>query len=166
MTKIEKFIYFIAIPIAGSFYLNASHLYSSNFLADKFLPYIISALLLAYLGKQHYLYWDKSFPIRKYISSFNLLILILFIALQAIFLFNIDLQYWYSELTNRSAPFYIFPFIISGYVIPFLVFSHVLADSMDYLKRIIYIGSAYLIIFTCVIFWWVKTGLLDLNIQP
>jgi len=158
--SIEKLFYFLVIPIAGSIYLKASHLYFPDFLADRFLPYIISASLLFYLGRQHHLYWDKSLTISKYLSVFNQFILISFIVLQALFLFSIDLQQWYFGLINRSAPFYIFPFIISGYVVPFLLFSHVLADSIQYSKRILYIGSAYLIIITCFIFWWVKTSLL------
>ena len=160
MNSIEKLFLYLVIPIAGSVYLKVSHLYSSHFLADRFLPYIISASLLIYLGRQHYLYWDSSFPISKYISIFNLFILISFIILQAAFLININLQHWYLGLFNRSTPFYIFPFIISGYVIPFLLFSHVLADSMEYSKRIYYLGSAYLIIITCFIFWLVKMNLL------
>lgn len=160
MISIKKLFYFLVIPTAGSIYLKVSHLYSPNFLADRFLPYIISIALLIYLGRQHYLYWDKSFSISKFLSVFNLLIIISFIILQAIFLISINLQHWYLGLISRSAPFYIFPFIISGYVVPFILFSHVLADSIHYSKRIIYIGSAYLIIITCSIFWWVKISLL------
>jgi len=160
MNSIEKIAYLILIPLLGSLYIKVSHLYSDTFLADRLLPYLISTILIIYFGRKHYIYWDKIYFQKKYLSIPVFFAVVAFLILQAFFLFKIDVPEWYSGLTNRSAPIYIFPYILSGYVVPFLLFSHVAADSLSYSKRIYFISISLLITVICFIFWLVKKGTL------
>jgi len=150
-------IFLGAIPILGSLYLTASHFYSDLYLADRFLPIIIGVGLIIYLTKQHYSYWDKSIIHSEYISRLNIFISIAYSILLTIVLVQIDLNDWYKDFVLQKAIiFYHLPFIFSAYVVPFLLFSHVLADSNDDIKRLKYTASAYLLIIVCFAFWFIK----------
>ncbi len=149
---------FLFVPFC-EMYFAVSQLYlenKENYLPDRLLPVVVTIFLLIYLAKQHYLYWDKSFLNKPYLSIINSTIAISFGVLLLLVLYKADLKIWYMHLSPSASTFYFLPFIISGYVIPLLLFSHIFADSLDIAKRIKYIGSAYLIIIVCFLFWWIR----------
>ena len=149
---------FIFIPVCMMFF-SYLHIYSENkdnYFFDRLLPVVVSLSLLGYLARQHYLYWDNFFFKKPYISKLNGTIAFLFGFLLLIVLYKIDLKLWYAPLVPSASTFFFLPFIISGYALPLLLFSHIFADSLEMSRRIKYIGSAYFIIIVCFLFYWVR----------
>ena len=149
-------LYLIAIPLLSMLYLMLSHFISTNYLYDRFLPIIITMGLFLFLSHQHQKYWDKSIIKSEYISKSSIFISMTYLIILIIILVKISLEDWFSSFVPRGALFYYLPFIISAYVAPFLLFSHVLADSNDSLKRLKYTASAYLFIILCIAFWYIR----------
>lgn len=149
-------LYLIVIPLFAVFYLSLSHSISDKYILDRFLPIIITTGLLLYLSKQHLDYWDKSILKSEHISRISLFISISYLIILIIILATIDLEEWFSSYIPKGALFYYLPFIVSSFVAPFLLFSHVLSDSSDSLKRLKYTASAYLFIILCIAFWYIR----------
>ncbi len=154
-SKLE-FTLLLFIPMLGEIILYVAHYSFKNDAFIRLFPIITSILMLAYLAWQHRYYWYKNLFKKDYFSLINLFFAISYGVVIVYFLSSIDLQRWFLNMTYRTSVFYFLPFILSAYVVPFLLFSHVLADSLDSIKRFRFIGSAHFIMALCFAFWWIR----------
>ena len=154
-SKLEL-VFLLFLPVLGAITLSLSHFYFKIDWFDRIFPIIISLMILVYLAWQHAIQWDKKFFKKPYLSPTNLFFAVTYGLIIVYVLSSLDLRSWYQTMTFRTALFYFLPFILSAYVVPFLLFSHVLADSLDKLKRFHFIGSAHFIMALCLALWWIR----------
>jgi hypothetical protein len=157
---LEKLFLVFLLPFGTWFFLIAYHLrFPSSYLLFQVMPYLVSVLLCHRYGKKHYMFWDERLLSKKYLSYATAITAVIFMVVLTYFIWIEDVSSLVdygmrSRRAMRSRGLgLIFPFVVSGYVLPLLLFPHVVAESLSLNNNRVVLRISTALMMACCLVW-------------
>jgi hypothetical protein len=156
----EKIFLLFVLPLGAWIFLVTYHWrFPESYLLFRAMPYLVTILLCHRYGKRHFIFWDDHFFSKKYISYASAITAVIFTVVLTYFTWIQDVSpvVDYAMRGGRGMRSrglgLIFQFVVSGYVLPFLLFPHVLAESLSLNNNRVVLHISIVLMIVCCLIW-------------
>jgi hypothetical protein len=156
----EKLFLFCLLPLGAWAFLIAYHWrFPSSYLLFQAMPYLVTILLCHRYGKRHFIFWDDHFFSKKYVSFATAITVVIFVLVLSYFTWVEDVSSLVDYALRGGRRMrarrlgLIFPFVLSGYVLPFLLFPHVVTESLSLNNNRVALHISIALMMACCLVW-------------